>query len=168
MLKPERANLGWPQVMGIPQFVQLTLTLFDDIVDDWNLTIPRTVPMNVYLIFEVVSDDMAIGLARELPGDSTRALRTRALRQFNEVMVKRLTGQENDTSAALEGARSLVANVSGFGQSLNSNKRWEAVATYLAENPTCTPEELEFAVWPSLVANIESCFEVLDSMQGTQ
>jgi hypothetical protein len=56
----------WLHLLGIPQFVKLTLGLLHGSVpqDTFGNLLEYSVPMNIYLIFEVASDDLAIGLAR--------------------------------------------------------------------------------------------------------
>ncbi len=85
---PQRET--WLHVMGIPQFVSLTLNLFEGVIPEPYMAamLKVSVPVNVYLMYEVVSDDLAIGLARRCPDDPIyerqhRLLRLRVTRTSN-------------------------------------------------------------------------------------
>src|SRR5690606_36559285 len=64
----------WQQIVGIPQFAKLTETLLGDLVPEkekWTDLLPYTAWMNTYLIYETISDNLAIGLAQKQQTDST-------------------------------------------------------------------------------------------------
>src|SRR4051812_3038170 len=57
----------WLEALGVYQTTHLTFELLDGIISDeaWDVLVPYISPMNTYLAYEVVSDNLAIGLARQ-------------------------------------------------------------------------------------------------------
>lgn len=166
-LSPENPHQRtWEHLMGIPQFVQLTLALFDGIVDaeDQQQLIAASIPMNIYLMFEVVSDDLAIGLAHPNRGDSTYFERRHLLDVFNDAMVKRLKGHLQTTETLLSPIREITQRVSGFEQSLIPDSHNLIAKTYLGIDSRFSVRDLEYALWPRLIANIETCVIVANEV----
>ena len=154
------------QVLGLKQFARLTLTLFDGIVEDSNQEqlAKFSVPMNVYLTYENISDNLAIGLASQAADDTTYPVRRDVLLAFNEATCKRLLGQSNSAEQLLAPLQSTLQHISGFWQSHNPDKHKVIAKAYLNQHPHISPKDLEYAVWPSLVANIETCAAVAESV----
>jgi hypothetical protein len=165
---PERET--WEHLLGIPQFVQLSLALLDGIVDEQkqDQLFNYSIPMNIYLMFEVVSDDLAIGLAQPSPQDGTSSQRRYLLNGFNDSMIKRLKGHPQKAEALLKPFQEVAWSISGFEQSLIPDKHHTIAQMYLQQHMHVSPRDLEFALWPRLVANIETCALLMESVQGYQ
>jgi len=154
------------QTIGLLQLVNLTATLLDDLVDDalWDQLTDYTIYMNVYQIYEIVSDNLAIGLGRPARDAQTQFQRT-LLSAFNSAMIERLRHNPMPTTQMLEPLRPYTSAVSCFGQSLNREKHLQCAEPYLVERPEVSLRDLEFGMWPVLVANIESCVELANLLQ---
>jgi hypothetical protein len=59
-----------------------------------------------------------------------------------------------------------ASSVSGFEQSLNPDKHRTMANIYLSQHPELSIADLEFNLWPRLVANIEACLEVTRQVAG--
>lgn len=156
------------QVLGLKQFARLTLTLFDGLVEDSNQEqlAKFSVPMNVYLTYENISDNLAIGLANQAADDTTYPVRRDALLTFNEATCKRLLSQSNSAKQLLNPLQSTLQHISSFWQSHNPDKHKVIAKAYLNQHQHILPKDLEYAVWPSLVANIETCAAVAESVDN--
>ncbi|MEH1886820.1 hypothetical protein [Nostoc sp.] len=154
------------QVLGFKQFAQLTLTLFDGLVKDSNQEklAKFSAPMNVYLTYENISDNLAIGLANQASDDTTYTLRRDVLLAFNETACKRLLGQSKSAEQLLAPVQHKSQCISGFWQSHNPVKHKAISQTYLNLHPHISDEDIEYGVWPCLVANIETCVAVAESV----
>src|SRR4051794_34988851 len=89
-------SLEWMQSLGITQLVHLTSKLFEGLLDEpeWMRLLDYARSMNVYQLYEIVSDNLAIGLARPAPDDAAQQARHRLLRAFNAVTIQRLEGSQ--------------------------------------------------------------------------
>jgi hypothetical protein len=152
----------WLQVFGIIQLVRLTAAIFESCgsaIDDQ--IVHASVPISVYFAHEISSDNLEIGL---LTAQGAQAkVRRQLLLTFNTAMEERLRGSAQSAERLLLGCKQLASEVSCFQQTLVSNK-YQLIAQSYAQNSGRAPAELEFSFWPQLVANIESCKEVADSM----
>lgn len=155
----------WLEVMGIPQLIQLTLKLLEGTVPEtgWEQLLTATVPMNVYQIYEIISDNLAIGLGSRVANDTSHDERRQVLLAFNTAMVQRLQGAPERAETLLAPMRSTVEQLSTYEQSLNPTKHREIAQIYLRQTGKLNAGELERAVWPGLLANIESCAELVRS-----
>jgi hypothetical protein len=163
---PERTE--FLQAIGLLQLVNLTATLLDGLVDPalWPRLSDYTLFMNVYQLYEIVSDNLAIGLAR--PGSGERR---RLLTSFNDVMIARLRGSRASAAQLLESMEPHTRGISCFGQSLVRETHLKFARLYVDSHPGESIEALEYGLWPVLVANIESCVDLAnlldDSFSGS-
>jgi hypothetical protein len=150
--------------LGIPQFAKLTASLLGDFLagNDETAIAQASVAMNSYLIFEVASDDLAIRLAPWEDQTPNSVQRRELLYFFNEAMLQRLRGDQTAAYHLLAPVHQLTESISNYEQSLNPHKHRTIAATYLNQHPEVDPRDLEQAIWPRLVANIETCSNALD------
>lgn len=170
MLRAEHApRERWMDLMGLSQMVHLFMYLLKDVAreQDWRPLLEGVVPVNIYQMYEVVSDNLAIGLARPGAADTHHEARRRVLHAFNAAMVARLQGASEPATLGLAALQPDAAHVSLFAQSLNPAKHRELAELYLAQHPHVLPSALENAVWPCLVANIESCAALASLSAGS-
>lgn len=162
-----RHNKVWLQIVGIPQFAKLTLSLLGESVPtaDWDELVHYTTVMNAYLIYETISDNLAFGLAAKRPDDTSYELRREILINFNNAMVARLKGDRASSDLILARIKPKADQISAFKYSLTGSEQKKMVEAFLQEAPTCTMEAVEFGAWHSLVANIQSCADLVDGMQ---
>jgi hypothetical protein len=157
------------QAQGITQLVRMTCQLVHGLVSDshWNTVARYTIPMNVYQIYEIVSDNLAIGMAKANAGDAAHTVRRTLLHEFNRVMGEKLRGDPRPAQQMLNRSRILTQRVSQFKQSLNPQKQRFFAHVYL-EYHHVSAQALEFSTWPVLVANIESCVDLAQLMTPYQ
>ena len=154
----------WLHLMGIPQLVRLTSELLDGTTTrGWEHLVRSTLPMNVYQLYEIVSDNLAIGLAAT-PRDATRSLQRSVLLGFNDAVIQRLSGSGKAAAELLEPIRAAADRISVFEQSLSPDKHRAVVSAYLAQAPGIALEDLEHSLWPNLVANLEACAQLAARM----
>lgn len=162
------------QAAGILQLINMSDTLLLGHLDDdrWPAMLRYTSLMNAYQILEVISDDLAIGLGNA-DLDERGRLRRGLVSTVNRAMIEILTpGRHQPAVLLLAGpARAAAKQTSGFEHSSNRGIRSYAAefALSLAAQGKKVPplEEIEFGLWPALVANVETCRELADKMDGT-
>jgi hypothetical protein len=158
----------WLQATGALQLMKLTYKLLGTFVDptEWVQLRPYTVSMNVYQIFEIVSDNLAIGLAQHLPSDRTYLARKRLLKLFNLQMVDNLDGVSSNHIGALFAGRDLADCIDGFAQSLCEDKHREAASLFTRQFGGDLYTVAEGMIWPSLIANLESAVSLAQVTQS--
>lgn len=154
------------QKMGITQLVNMTVQLLDGLVDDqsWHQLLPFCATMNTYQIYEIVSDNLAIGLAASLTGNSTERMRRELLGNFNKAMISRLKGDPTPAVLVLDGIRASSGYISLFEQSLTKESQFHLTDAYLSEHTAHSGTALEYSLWPLLVANIEACADLVQTI----
>jgi hypothetical protein len=154
------------QTIGLLQLVKLTATLLDGLVDGylWDQLTDYTIYMNVYQIYEIVSDNLAIGLGRPARDAKTQSQRA-VLAGFNNAMIEQLRGTLTPTDQMIEPLQAYTGTISCFGQSLIRDKHLKCAQPFLAQNPDVLLSDLEYGMWPVLVANIQSCLDLADVME---
>ncbi len=160
-------HMEFLQAHGVIQLVRMTYRLLDGLVGsaDWERLAPYTLPMNVYQIYEIVSDNLAIGLANADTSDPSAPARRRILRKFNRTMVKKLSGDPQPAAHLMRSIKAESNAVSLFVQSLNPKKQRGLSATYLDSLSDVSEQQLENDIWPILVANVESCVALAQVME---
>jgi len=161
---------AWLQIIGIPQFAKLTDTLLGGSVspDKWDELVRYTTIMNNYLIYETISDNLAFGLSDHREDDLTYELRREVLIGFNCAMIARLEGRVIESQKILETIKPVAEQLSGFEQSLTASEQKAIAELFLKEHPDrdYRLEDIEFGTWNALVANIESCEDVIEATRG--
>jgi hypothetical protein len=154
------------QATGVLQLINLTVMLLEGLVDSyqWPQLAMCSVPINVYQSLEIVSDNLAIGLVRL--GREQRTPQHELLYRFNHFMVERLKGNEAAVVELLRPLRPFASGVSSFDQSLNRAKRLKCAEAYLEMRRDVSLDELEYDLWPLLVANVETCAALADVVDG--
>ncbi len=157
------------QTTGVLQLVNLTVMLLDDLVDryDWPQLAAYSALLNVYLSYEAVSDNLAIGVARLTPDDN-HLLQRNLLYGFNQAMIARLKGSWQTAAELLEPLQPDSARFSSFDQSLSADKHSAFARAYVESHPGVLLKYLEHGLWPALVANIEACAELASMMDRCQ
>jgi hypothetical protein len=168
-LSPENPDRSaWLQMLGVPQLVRLTLAMLDGILREHEIEriLEHSVPMNVYQIWEVMSDNLCIGLGSKVAGDDTREVRRAVLDTFNAAVIDRLKGSQIPARASLLPIQPHAAQIYSSTQSLSPGKLQALTRAYVERHPGVSRGELERSVWPQLVANIETCARVADHAAG--
>ncbi len=144
----------WLQLIGLTQMVKMAWELLKEMVDDtygYDL-IQYSMVMNTYLVFETVSDNLGIGLIYP----QNTHLREYVI-TFNDAMLARLEERKSDWQLAM-GKLVTQMDVSGFAQSLSPQKYQQIADLYVRQYPSVNVHDLEYGFFPSLVANIETCY----------
>jgi hypothetical protein len=138
----------WLQVLGVPALIQLTRGLLTGLVSDRaidQVLAGSAPPLLSYLIWEAASDNLAIGLGHRSDTDPSFPERRVLVRQFNDMMIARLTGEAAEVPAS--------GGVSLLRQSLSESEHRALLSGYLEAVPGADGHEIEFAVGPVLAAN---------------
>ncbi len=158
------------QMIGLNQLINLSTQMIGDLIEpeDQQTIAQYCGRINAYFMYEIISDNLANGLSSLCVFDENASIRRDILYSFNEVMVSRLKDEHNDTIELLRPIEELTRNVSCFAQSITPRKHQACINAYLAQRPDITQQEIEYGIWPILVANIESCHELAEYMSHFQ
>jgi hypothetical protein len=169
VLSEPRYQQRWLQLLGIEGLIRLSGALLNGLVntdESARLTV-HGAPLLVYLTYEAISDNLAIGLAGPSPGDGSHCARAGLVRAFNDAMLDRLGGA---TAASVRGRMLDLAAGSGeismFRQSLSETEHRALVGAYAAAHPGTDPAAIEFTAAPPLIANIESAITAAQAIDG--
>ncbi|MBZ0282047.1 MAG: hypothetical protein K8L97_15010 [Anaerolineae bacterium] len=183
----------WLQLMGIESLIRLTGGLLDDLLnnDEWLKLVPYSVPINVSQMYEVVSDNLAIGLGHRSPNDATFNTRSQLVYTFNQATIQRLKGDSRQSARELlDPFIPLMRKISTFEQSLSADKHLALAHQFLNKRPSNTlnteyvshfdtppghwigveghpMQDLEYALHPLLVANMETCIDLTAVLQDS-
>ncbi|MDI1461863.1 hypothetical protein QEZ54_12860 [Catellatospora sp. KI3] len=163
------------QSSGVIQLVTMTNGLLTGLVeeDDWPVLLHFAGLMNAYQVFEVVSDNLAIGLGSPRL-DAVQQERLDLVSSLNRAMLQTLApAQRTPAMLLLAGpAREAARHASGFDLSLARAKHAgmaEEYARHVESLGRTAPmlDELEYGVWSALIANIESCRDLIAALADT-
>lgn len=148
----------WLQVSGLRQLARMAYELCQGLVPDDQVDhlAYYSMVMTSYLVFETVSDNLGIGLAHPDNHHIRRHMTT-----FNDAMLARLC-DDQQTWQTLMSNLATDMQVSGFDQSLSPHKHWVIAEEYVRQHAYVRLHELEYGLFPSLVANIETCKVLYD------
>lgn len=161
----------WLQLSGMSGLSRLTFNLLYGVIPDDELArlLPYAVPMNVSQMYEVVSDNLALGLADDSQLDILSKSRRKVLRVFNDAVILRILRAKGGSQSALRllmPFEPFMRPISLFEQSLSVDKHRQLIWDFLEEHPHIQPEELEYALYPNLIVNLETCVEVIHTLDG--
>jgi len=158
------------QMVGIRQIINLSSQMIGDLIEpeDRQTVAQYCGRINAYFLYEIVSDNLANGLSSLCVNDQNAEVRRTILRTFNDVMVGRLKGEHNNSAELLRPIENLTQSISFFAQSMTPRKHQACLTAYLAQRPDVTQDQIEYGIWPILVANIESCYELAEYMSHFQ
>lgn len=147
---PQQA--AWLQVIGLVQLVKMTYQLLGGLVrdEDWKVLLNDSLTMNGYQIYEIISDNLGIGITHA-GSDRLRE----ALILFNKAMVSRLTTGKQVDIGYFE---AFSKDISVFVQSLSPQKQMDIAQEYLRQCPEYRLTDIEYNIPSLLVANIETCY----------
>ncbi|QLH43805.1 MAG: hypothetical protein HWD59_14670 [Coxiellaceae bacterium] len=118
--------------------------------------------LNAYFFFEVISDNLAIGLASPNNNDNQQQNERRtALKKFNDVMQQKLKGDTRPILELLSSISHLVNSISCFDQSLAATEARKLASEYTKQTDISI-NELEHATLSYLALNIASCLEAYE------
>lgn len=170
ILDHEELRNRWLGLVSVNKTIQLTEKLLAGLLTDeeMDFLLPYTVAINTYLMYEVVSDNLAIGLAARQPYDTTYDERRQLLRTFNTALAQRIRDEVSwSADEALRPLGSQLQAISTFHQSLNVSQHTRIAAAYIREKgDTIRVHDLEYNVYPSLVANFQACVTFENVMRG--
>lgn len=192
-LNTPEAAVPWLQLMGVESLIRLTGGLLDDLLSDeeWLKLVPYSVPINISQMYEVVSDNLAIGLGHRSPDDKTFNTRTQLVYTFNQAVIHRLLGYHRQSARELLSPFTVFMNkISAFEQSLSVDKHRALANQFLTsyssdkqpndgyalvtspgqwlgveERPSM--HNLEYALYPLLIANVETCIDLTEVLKGS-
>jgi hypothetical protein len=165
---PRRAE--YLQRMGVLQLNQLERALLVGLVapSEWPALARGSAELKAYLTCEVISDNLALGLGRPRgdgdDADADATARRAVLRRFNAAALMALAGEPRaEWMKRFEGARGQCATISTYRQSLcEASMRALGERFYRARSSCYTPEEIEYAAFPALIANVALARSVSD------
>lgn len=158
------------QMLGIRQLINLSLKLIGDLIepDDRQTVAQYCGRINSYFLYEIASDNLANGLSSLCVNDQNAMMRRNILRTFDNVMITRLKREHNASAELLRPVESQTQIISCFAQSMTPRKHQACLSAYLARRPDITQDQIEYGIWPILVANIEACYELSEYMSQFQ
>ncbi|NUR72525.1 MAG: hypothetical protein HOU81_17045 [Hamadaea sp.] len=161
------------QVTGLTQLVTMNVTLVGGLVDaaGWPVVERKLALMNAYQYFETIADNVAMGLGAPVLSEAGRE-RLELVTAFNRAMIQVLSsGRGTPAVLLLSGHPQRIARrASAFDLSLSAVKHAgiaEEYARHRAGESLNLPGEVEFGLWGALVADIETCRDVADAMDGS-
>ncbi|MFE6862337.1 hypothetical protein [Nocardia sp. NPDC057668] len=158
------------RIIGMTQLGNLTAAMFVGLegAHDWDALVRLATPVNLYQIFEVVSDNLGIGQAAP-ESEGTSCLR-KLLREFNTIAMADLRKPTSVPAAVLlADVRTLCDQISAFDQSLAPSAHARVVGDFCtATGRHSARRALERSVWSGLVANLEASRDVLTAIAGTR
>jgi hypothetical protein len=166
MLDPAaEAHASFVQLAAIAQLANLTSELLNGLADtprQADHLLSASMLMNAWQVHEVVSDNLALGLGHPAAlDDAEEAARRALLRTFNLAMCGRLRGEGCSMTTPF---RELAHGKVAFGRSSLVPAVHAALIAQFAEASGISGGEVEASAPDQLVANIESCIDMLDGM----
>jgi hypothetical protein len=163
------------QVTGLTQLVTMNVTLLGGLVDGdaWPAIEQRLALMNAYQYFETIADNVAMGLGvPNLAGASHERLEL--VTAVNRAMIQVLSpGSPVPGVLLLSGYPQRIARrASAFDLSLSAVKHAGIAEEYARHRSDegesfNLPGEVEFGLWGALVADVETCRDVAEEMDGS-
>ncbi|WP_344306222.1 hypothetical protein [Fodinicola feengrottensis] len=156
------------RIIALDQLAHLTTAVLSDIGgnDDWPTLVNQALPVNLYQVFEVVSDNLSLGLA-DVRADDDSELRDLVV-AFDTVAADDLCHPTSrPATELLAHLKAPTHQVSSFAQSLAERFHSTIAQKYAASVGNLDLDVLEHTVWSGLVANIESGRDVLAALAGT-
>jgi hypothetical protein len=155
------------QLMGAVQSSKLAVRLLAGLTEreeTWQRLLRASMTMSGWVLLEVVSDNLAMGLTRHLTGDSESEVTRRALlHAFNTLMAERLKDEISAASARDALSNLCPGEVSLFRQHLSPLKFRSLAETFIHEKGGAL-SEIEYAAGPHLIANIEAGRDVVNAV----
>ncbi len=159
----------WLRLNTIKKTIPLTQQMLNGLLNDreQEYLLPYSVLINTYFLYENISDHQSIGLAYRLPEDETYAERFQLVNSFNDIISERIRDRTQIPARdALMPLRPLMQRISMFDQSLNAAQFERIAAIFTREQALPVQRaDVEFALYPNLVANVETCLEVKEALR---
>jgi len=158
------------QLVGMNQVINLTTHILEPMVEanDWQKMAEYCGLIHTYFMYELVSDDLAVGLSHIPIRDASMLIRKDILHSFNGAMVKKLSGIPNHSSELLEFVQPSTLSISGYSQPTTREKYVAQFQKFLKANPEYASTSFNFDLWSILIANIESCHTLLEATAHLQ
>jgi len=117
----------WAQTTGLTQLVVLTMKLYQGFVSSHEVEdlVTLSIPINIYQVYEIVSDNLAIGLGIPSPHDPAFSARQNLMLTFNQAMIAQLQGASLANNRKLNDIKN-IADISMFAQSLSTTNHYAA------------------------------------------
>lgn len=157
----------WARLNGMLPVARMTDEVLSGLFpDDMMLKlVDASIPLNVLLTYEVISDNLAIYLTKESTEHPEYQTRAKLLNAFNTIMVQKLRNPGLDTKACLGLHCDLMNTISSYHHSLSANTHRAIHQEYILEYPDADTKALEYDLFPHLVANIEAAANVLNYLR---
>ena len=163
------ARSRWLRLNTTMQTIVLTHKMLDGLLstEEIDYLLPYIVTINTFFFYENISDHLSIGLAYQRPNDETYKIRHQIIHSFNEAISNRIRDRtQSSAQALLIPAKPLINEISSFDQSLNRADFQRIAESYLSMYGTgVSRQEIEFSVFSSLIANIETCLAALNVLR---
>ncbi len=155
----------WLQVSGLSAIVRLYESMFARFLSDeeqkrlW----PFAATIIVQQTYEVISDNLAIGLADS--ADVASEAKRRVLAIYNQVMIDKLGGAKEPVAVLMAPARLAASELSVFEQNQNPAKTKTLASAFATDADHRAA--LEHDLWPLLVASGEATLALSQRLSGT-
>ena len=158
------------QATGVNKTTELMVSLLAEIVEKHGIDLEKLThylgALNAYLFYEVVSDNLAIGLAVPQQQDLTYQLRQQVLLDFNNIAEQKLAGNPTPALNLLAPLVTKINSISSYKQSLGSHALQRFTQCYVSQRPQIAIDELEYDELVQLALNIESCVRLNQLMEA--
>lgn len=159
------------QITGISKIVEMEMAQISNLFDKSFLLSDKIAfylgALNAYFVTEVVSDNLAIGLANPKKKDSNWKLQRDILLHFNDTMIKKIAGDPNSEFDLLKPYRKQIDAVSSYVQSLTPSDNLYFVELYMKfqrQSPSVIGK-LEHDIFIYLVLNIVLCIKLISMVK---
>jgi hypothetical protein len=162
----EAQRQEWLQVSGLSAIVRLYEMFARFLSDDeQNRLAPLATPIIVQQTYEIISDNLAIGLADALGNDRATTAKRRVLAVYNQVMIDKLNGAAAPVALLMAPARAAASELSAFAHNHNPAKTKALASAFAADADR--QAALEHDLWPALVASCEATLALSQRLSGT-
>ncbi len=158
----------WVRLIGADKTITFVMLLTSHALDEkhWEQFVEYSQPFTHYLTYEVISDNLAFGLAQHAIPDQTTEQRYAILEMFNQALIGQLSGTTEPLADVLSALEDHCKTISSFHYSLNPDAHKAIANNYISQNQRdVTVEQLDFATGSLLAANLLSCLNVAQRVQ---
>lgn len=154
----------WIKMTGFRQIAGFAMQVMGSgySMDDHLTLVDFAAPMTIYLITEIVSDNLAFGMNEKRSGDDTFFLRAHLMDTYNNMLCRAFAGEPINGEIALGMESPIAERISAFEQSLSPLAFKKVAAAYCQAHPQVHPSDLEYGLHPVLVANFNACLGVYE------
>lgn len=156
------------RMLGVAGSVELELKLLENILEPsiikemaYYISI-----LNAYFGFETLSDNLGVGLSPIRQRKTlTQQAQKEVLLKFNKIMIKKIKGFPKKSANLLADSENLIKKISVNKTTLSPEQMHNFCKKYCEYNHNVDSSKLEYSFLSILILNIETCLQLLNSLQ---